>query len=72
MRKFRIFVGPASVILQINMLKSTAIVKICLIVYAIKNVPTKDETYLEKKSKHGTAMKMLFLITIIEFLKFHV
>lgn len=46
MRKFRIFVGPASVILQLNMLKWTALLKICLIIYGVKNVPTKDEMYM--------------------------
>jgi hypothetical protein len=53
MREFRIFVGPASVLLQLLMLKNSnktiAFIKLLLIAYGLKHIPRKDDQYLYNK-----------------------
>lgn len=66
MRSFRIFVGPASICLQLFMFsKWNLLPKLCLMFYGIKNIPIKDNEYFIRKKKHGFAMKLIFALTFM-------
>lgn len=53
--------------LQIPTLSGFAMpLKICLILYGLSTVPSKDENYAKKKRLHGIAMKILFTLSCLE------
>ena len=74
MREFRIFVGPAAIMVQILMLSNwVGILKIIFIVLGLRNIPSKDKKFVINKKKHGILMKTIFTITVFEWLilKYH-
>jgi hypothetical protein len=46
------------------------ILKIIFIALGLKNIPLKDKNYLTNKKKHGILMKIIFTITVFEWLIF--
>jgi hypothetical protein len=74
MREFRIFVGPAAVmVLMLRLSNWVGILKIIFIALGLRNIPSKDKNYLINKKKNGILMKTIFTITVFEWLilKYH-